>query len=242
MIPARHSKIAKAFFHRYIMHAMKKQFHALHLFGREPEWPTDRPLLILPNHSSWWDGFFIYVLNEKLWKRRPYVMMLEPQLAKHRFFSRLGAFSIDPETAGGVRRSLRYTREILRSTKQPRPMVCIFAQGELLPWHTRPLTYKPGIRWLLRHVSTPVCVVQLGIRLEFLLQQKPQVFFEFSDPLIYSGEELALASWEKRHRDLLERMSRRIAHKEEGKILLQGTHSVDTRWLRWRRLFTREMP
>ncbi len=240
MIPARHSKIAKALFHRYIMHAMKKQFHSLHLLGSEPEWPLDQPLLILPNHSSWWDGFFIHVLNEKLWQRRPYVMMLERELSKHRFFSRLGAFSIDPDTVGGVRRSLRYVREMLHTAGPPWPMICVFAQGELLPWHIRPLGYKPGVRWLLANTSTPVCVVQLGIRLEFLLQQKPQVFFEFSEPLIWTSETPALPSWEERHQELLERMSRRMMQKEQGRILLQGTSSVDTRWLRWRRLFTRE--
>jgi hypothetical protein len=102
------------------------------------------------------------------------------------------------------------------------------------------LGYKPGVRWLLANVSTPVCVVQLGIRLEFLLQQKPQVFFEFSDPLIRTNEARALSSWEEQHQDLLERMNRRILQKEQGRILLQGSSSVDTRWLRWRRLFTRE--
>ncbi len=242
MITARHNKAAQTLFHLYIMPAMKRQFHAVHLLGDEPGWPDHTPLIVLPNHCSWWDGFFIHLLNVRLWHRQPYVMMLEEQLRKRPFFRRLGVFSIDPSTPGGVRRSLRYTREILSGEEAARRMLCLFPQGELLPWDTRPLGYKPGVIWLLQRLERPVCLVQLAIRIEFLQQQRPQLFLEFSQPLTWSGEENALREWEEAHAALLARLSRRITGGEEGRILLMGRRSVDARWQRWRSLLAKEQP
>lgn len=234
MITARHSKAAQALFHLYIMPAMRRQFHAVHLLGQEPDWPARTPLIILPNHSSWWDGFFIYLLNLRLWRRQPWVMMLEEQLRKRPFFRRLGVFSVNPATPGGVRCSLRYARALLTGEAAGGRMLCLFPQGELLPWQTRPLRYKPGLIWLLQHLEQPVCLVQLAIRIEFRDQQRPEVFFEFSQPLEWPGGPELLQEWQEDHAALLERLSRRIADGEEGRLLLQGRRSVDARWQRWR--------
>ncbi|HOT97453.1 MAG TPA: lysophospholipid acyltransferase family protein [bacterium] len=239
LITARHSKTALALFHLYLLPAMQRQFHAVYLLGNEPAWPAHTPLIILPNHSSWWDGFFVDLLNIRLWQRQLYVMMLEEQLRKRLFFRRLGVFSIDPATPGGVRSSLRYTRELLQGEAAGRRVLCFFPQGELLPWQTRPLGYKPGLIWLLQHLEGPVCLVQLGIRIEFLQQQRPEVFLEFSRPLQWSGRPELLAEWEEGHAVLLDGLSRRIAAREEGRILLQGRHSVDARWQHWRGLLWR---
>jgi len=241
LITARHSKAAQALFHLYIMPAMQRQFHSVHLLGDEPAWPAHTPLIILPNHSTWWDGFVIYLLNIRLWRRQPWVMMLEEQLRKRPFFRRLGVFSIDPATPGGVRRSLCYTRELLSGEEAGGRMLCLFPQGELLPWDHRPLGYKPGLIWLLQRLESPVCLVQLGIRGEFLQQQRPQLFLEFSPPLEWSGGENTLREWEQAHAALLERLSGRIAAGEEGRILLQGRRSVDARWQYWRGLLRREV-
>ena len=242
MIPARHSKAAQTLFELYIMPAMKRQFHAIHLLGTEPVWPDEYPLLILPNHCSWWDGFFIYLLNRRLWRRTPFLMMLEEQLRQYRFFSRLGAFSIDPATPGGIRESMRYARSILAAGRGNQRMLCIFPQGELLPWHIRPLGYKPGLLWLLQRTGRPVCAVQMGIKIEFLLQQRPEVFIEFSDPLLWPGAERSLQEWEECHAALLERMNQHILAREQGRILLHGKGSVHTRWTGWRRLTGRGEP
>ncbi|HNW60184.1 MAG TPA: lysophospholipid acyltransferase family protein [bacterium] len=240
LITARHSKTALTLFHLYILPAMQRQFHAVHLLGDEPAWPAHTPLIILPNHSSWWDGFFVDLLNIRLWQRQLYVMMLEEQLRKRLFFRRLGVFSIDPATPGGVRSSLRYTRELLQGKAAGQHVLCLFPQGELRPWHIRPLGYKPGLIWLLQHLESPVCLVQLGIRIEFLQQQRPEVFFEFSQPLPWSGAENPLPEWGEAHAALLERLSRRIVAGEEGRILLRGRRSIDARWQRWRGLLRRK--
>jgi chlorobactene lauroyltransferase len=218
---------------------MRRSFFTIHLLGEEPAVPAESPLLILPNHSSWWDGFFLYLLNLRLWRRVLYLMMLEQQLARHPFFSRLGAYSIDPGRPHSVRQSLLYTRDLLRLEPGAPRLLVLFPQGELLPWQVRPLGYKPGFLGLLQDSDPPVYAVQLGIRIELLQQQRPQVFFEFSKPLRDSNAPGTLQEWDDRHAQLLEQMSRRILAGEEGRILLQGRGSINTRWLRWRRRMDR---
>ena len=36
--------------------------------------PEDKPLLLVGNHFSWWDGFFAYYLNYTLWRRKFHVI------------------------------------------------------------------------------------------------------------------------------------------------------------------------
>ena len=39
-------------------------FMKFRCWGELPEIPDHLPLLLLPNHSTWWDGFFVYLLNK----------------------------------------------------------------------------------------------------------------------------------------------------------------------------------
>ena len=60
-----------------------------------PEFDKSKSLIVTPNHFSWWDGFFIYWTNKKLFNRKLYVLMLEEQLKRYWFFKKLGCYSID---------------------------------------------------------------------------------------------------------------------------------------------------
>jgi len=239
MIPARHSKWAQALFHPYIMRLMRRHFHGFHLLGEVPEWPPQRTLFILPNHVSWWDGFFIHLLNERLWQRKPYLMMLEEQLSQHRFFARLGVFSVKTEGFAAAKSSLNYLRSVFTSHATGEIMFCLFPQGELRRPQVRPLGYKPGILWLLRQSPAPVEVVQLGIRIEYLEHQHADVFFEFQPLSFAAGHTPDLAEMDAAHATLLERMGGRILAGEQGRELLHGHASVSDRWLQWRRLWHR---
>ena len=103
MIQARHAAWADRIFHPYVTWLFKRHFHALRLLGKIPETNPELPLLLLPNHSTWWDGFFVYLLNKKLFERQPYLMRREDQLSRYRFFTRLGAYSINPQSSGSIK-------------------------------------------------------------------------------------------------------------------------------------------
>jgi hypothetical protein len=234
MIKARHSRWAQSLFHRYIMRLMQHHFHAFHLLGEVPVWPDNAHLLVLPNHCSWWDGFFIHLLNTRVWHRRPYLMMLEEQLEQHRFFARLGVFSVRSDGFAAARQSLCYIRQVMAEQPPAEIFLALFPQGELRPDFIRPLGYKPGILWLVKQAESPVVVVQLAIRIEFLEQQRPDVFFEFGPLHRFERKAPDLERLEVEHGALLDRLGRRICAGERGALLLTGHASVSETWVRWR--------
>lgn len=150
-------------------------------------------------------------------------MMLEDQLAKYKFFSRLGAYSINPHSAGSIKKSLRYSVDILNEKIAPRPLLCIFSQGELLPWDKRPLVYKKGLEAILSGYGGRANLLPLAIKTDFLNAQLPFVFFLFGENIIVNSNTFGgMQSLQELEAALLEDLKQRIIQKEKGQILLGG--------------------
>ncbi len=225
MIKATISPLHEAIFRPYIRRLLKKQFHAIQVIGQEPDF-GERSTLLLPNHSTWWDGFFIYALKMEIFKRQTYLMMLEEQLSKNRFFSQVGAYSIERESFRGNFESIKYTRELLGRPEHP--FVCVFPQGELLPWGLRPLAYKRGIDLIVRKLETPVNVCQVAFKSEYLDNQRAEVFVQFGNcRIVEPGDRLDITSLEHDHELLLAELKKYIINGEKGRIVLRGKRSIN---------------
>ena len=218
MIRAQHCLWADIIFQPYLTWLFKRNFHEIQLLGTPPEIPDELPVLLLPNHSTWWDGFFVYLLNKKIFRRTPYLMMLEKQLSKYKFFAKIGAYSIEPENRRNIIESLEYTVELLN---REMPLVSVFPQGQLLPWHTRPLGYKRGVEWILRTYGKSVTVLPLAIRTEFLGEKRPSVFFLFGAVNSFDAGAFQGMDWlDRTETELLDDLALRILHQEKGQNLL----------------------
>lgn len=226
MIQAHHARWAESIFTLYIDRILRRHFHSITLLGPVPTYDSRHPLLILPNHSTWWDGFFVHLLNRRLFKRPLYMLMLEEQLRRYRFFSRLGAYSISGDSPRSIAETLRYTVNILQDT--PSPLVCIFPQGVLLPWHIRPLGYRRGAEHILRRVEKPVTILPLAIRCEFLGEQYPAASLLFGSPVFCTPEHTPTTrALELAEEFLLNDLQERIIVGETGRILLAGSTSTN---------------
>ncbi len=230
MIKAKHITWAEWIFAPYIRHLFKQNFFRFHLLGDIPVLKSSGPTLLLPNHSTWWDGFFVYYLNKILFHRKIYLMMLEEQLATFPFFAKLGAFGIRSDNFSGVRASLLYALEILNSHTEEDPvLLCMFPQGELQPWQKDPLEYRRGFHVIAEHFKQDLTIVQLGIKTEFLDQQRPEVFFKFSVPEIVSAKQMAnVETYRQNHRSLLWILDQSIRAGETGETLFDGRASIST--------------
>lgn len=227
MIKANPTRWAKFIFHIYVMRLMKRQFHAFHLFGNVPQPDPDLPLLLIPNHSTWWDGFFVYLLNDQILKRELYLMMLDRQLAKYKFFSRIGAFGITPGDKEKVNESLNYTVELLQKKNV---MITIFPQGILLPWGKRPLDFKKGIEAIIELYEKPINILPLAIRAEYGGEQRAEVFFQFSENFIVDAQSFRGAKWlEEVELNLLYDLAEKIHHSEKGRKILAGQGSINVK-------------
>ena len=73
--------------HHFVIHPIFKLFSQVMInryFTREEvigdvEVGEDRSILLLSNHSSWWDGFWQLFLNMKVFKKKFHFMMLKGQ-------------------------------------------------------------------------------------------------------------------------------------------------------------------
>ena len=165
-------------------------------------------------------------------------MMLEEELSRNIFFAKAGAYSINPDSVSCVRESLNYTIEILEQNIYPKPVVFFFPQGILLPWYKRPLNFKRGIEFILRHIHTPINLCFLGIKAEFLNEQRPEVFFQFGNNRIYDHTcRVTAQELETEAEIILHAMENRIINKERGEILLQGKQSINTMFFKIRSSF-----
>ena len=218
MIRAQHRFWADLIFQPYLKWLFKRHFHTIQLLGTLPEISPRMPVLLLPNHSTWWDGFFIYLLNKRIFRRTAYLMMLEEQLRKYRFFAKIGAYSIEPKHRQGIVKSLKHTVELLN---QGTPLISVFPQGELLPWHTRPLGYKRGVEWVLREYKKPIAILPLAIRTEFLGEKRPSAFFLFGEVSSFDSDTFPGMDWlERTEGALLDDLALRILRQEEGQNLI----------------------
>jgi len=226
MIQARPKKWAHTLFRPYLRNLCKRRFHGLYVLGDVPEVPPQLPLVLAPNHSTWWDGFFSYLLNEHLWQREYYVMMLEHKLREFWFFRHLGAFSIHQQSPKSVAETLSYAAMLLnadqaRTPVQKQPLLVMFPQGELRAWGARPLGYNRGLEWILRKTTQPVALLPLGIACEFLGEERPFAFLQCGalhiiQPCGTSQQFQGIKALEQEQERLLESMNQRIIAGERG--------------------------
>lgn len=176
MLIARKIRIFEKLFNFYNTFLLKKFFYKIHLenssefANRNPNLPT----IIYANHSNWWDGLIAFFLSQNIWKIDSYIMMDIEQLAKHKFFRRLGAFSVDKSTASTAYKAIEYSVELL---KDPQKVLWIFPQGKMLPNDTRPLSFYSGLSKTMEKAGE-VNLFSLSFRYEYLMEQRPEIFLK----------------------------------------------------------------
>lgn len=177
-IPAAKSRLGDAaLYWLFARWSLYSSFHRVWLqsHGPLPE-PRDGPLLLYLNHSSWWDGYMMYVIHRVVLRGRfdAHLLMEERQLRAFRFFTWSGAFSINRHDPRDVRRAQLYAVNLLRGGRRPRALF-VFPQGKIVPQDRRPLETFPGVaRIIAKAGSVTLCPVAL--RYEFLGEQWPHAF------------------------------------------------------------------
>jgi hypothetical protein len=228
MFTARHRPWAEALFSVYLTRLLRRHFHALRLLGETPSPPPGLPLLLVPNHGSWWDGLFLYELNRRLLGRRLHLMVLEEHVTRFGFFRRLGAFSIRPGSRDEVAASLAYAASVLAD---PANVLALFPQGRIHHPSERPLGFLRGVERILREHAAPVAILPLAMRCELCENQRPEALFLFDRPLVVGPDCFPGADWmEERVAALLEELGRAAAEMRPGRLLLQGRAQAGERW------------
>ena len=143
MIPARHTRFHTSFFRLYSKYLMRKSFRSV-TFVDDPG-PSAKAVLIIGNHFSWYDGFFMNYYNNKVLKKKFHVMMLEEQLKGRMFLNKSGAFSIKPGSRG-IFESLDYSSQILAGRGN---MLLMYPTGEIQSSYISSFRFMKGLDKIL---------------------------------------------------------------------------------------------
>lgn len=181
MIKAKHIWLYHIFFRNYFRYILWKDFRKVEIYGDYRD--NKLPILIISNHASWWDGFFAYELNRKIFMRRFHLMMLQEQLAKHAFFRNIGAFSIAPGNRTALE-SLSYASKILDNNSN---MLILFPQGQLESQYTSPLEFHQGWFRILKGRENHVKIIFTANLTDYFSYRKPALFIYFEEYQKTSG-------------------------------------------------------
>ncbi len=236
-----HPRLIKAYKHgwprvavdRLIRSKLNGGLHRIYAQGLEQlraEIGADpRGMILLANHSCWWDLFLVHYLNETV-PFDGFGMMEHFNMVRFGFFKRIGAFSVDRNDPSAVRASLHYANALLR---RPRAGVWLFPQGKILSNDARPLEFQRGLKLLLR-MAAPVRVVPVAFRYDFWQDEQPECFVRFGTPTLVEKDELdsALANWQSRLELELDRLRSETLHQDPTRFttILAGTRSISDRY------------
>lgn len=172
MIKAKHHWFIYPFFIFYSFWKIKRHFKDVHINTLLPTDTMDKPILLIGNHISWWDGFIVQYINQKLWKKKFHFMMLEEQLKKHQFLNLTGGFSINKKSKEIIA-SLTYAQELLHTKNN---LVLMFPQGKITSMHQQTMVFEKGIERILQHASDIIEVVFMVNIIDYFSDEKPTLY------------------------------------------------------------------
>lgn len=168
MIKASHKPFFVWFFRVYTSLNLRLHFSRVVIEGDTG--PAEgRSILLIGNHFSWWDGFFALWLNERVWRLKFHVMMLEEQLSGRMFLNKTGAYSIR-KGSRSVIDSLNYTSQLL---SVPGNLVVMYPQGEIESQYINQVKFERGIERILRSVRGSYSIFFYTALVDWYSAKKP---------------------------------------------------------------------
>lgn len=196
MLEARQNWFVVNFFRWYTRWKLKRNFH--HVLINSGFQEKNLAVLVLSNHISWWDGFWVNYLNQKVFQRKFYFMMLEEQLLKFSFFRNTGAFSVKKGSRSAIE-SLRYASKLLTDKQN---MVLMFPQGEIQSMHQQKIIFEKGAEIILKMTENPVQIVFVANLIDYFSQPKALLAIYAEE---YTGTERGFIDIQKAYQDFYDR-------------------------------------
>jgi 1-acyl-sn-glycerol-3-phosphate acyltransferase len=214
---------------------LRQSFHDIRIRGREhlAALSPQRPAIAFSNHTNWWDGLLVFYLTRELPAKNFYCMMEEKQLRHYRFFTWLGAFSVDLDNPLRAAGAVRYAMRLLA---KPSTLLWIFPQGALVSPYRR-IEAQPGVHFLAARANGAQ-LLPAAFRYEFFRQNKPQVLIEVGQPIAAhqsSQERIAEAC-----NQVAERLDAAVkeANLEGFQVIMKATLPINKKWEWWTRALT----
>ena len=187
---AKHHFFIYPFFQFYSLWKIRRIFHKVSLIGEFKD--KNLPLLLIANHFSWWDGFWVMYMNLKLLHRRFHFMMLEDQLKKHMFLNKSGGYSIKKRSKSAIE-TMDYTVQLLADKEN---LVLLFPQGEIKSMHTPVINFEKGIGFIMKKIHGAIQILFLVNITDYFSNQKPLLNMYFTE---YEGQDFTVEAMQKEY-------------------------------------------
>ena len=183
ILKAKHNAIIYPFFKWYIRFKIRRNFHAVKIKGEIAD--RNLPVLLITNHNSWWDGIWVEWVNQQVFRRKFYFMMLEEQLRKFWFFNFTGGFSVK-KNSKSIIESLTYTRGLLTNRQN---LVLMYPQGKIQSMHDIDFQFEKGIEHVLKRLDNPVQLIFMVSLIDYFSNPKPGLFLYLKE---YAENDLSI--------------------------------------------------
>ncbi|MGH1346978.1 MAG: lysophospholipid acyltransferase family protein [Nannocystales bacterium] len=172
-------------FRRHATRRIRSSFAAVHVRGLNTlrEAAADSPVVVIANHSSWWDSLLaLWLSQSELPNSAAYGMMDASNLKRFRFFRWIGCFGVDLSSRRDGARAARYSLDLL---KLRNTVLWIFPQGAEQPAHV-PLRFMPGAAGIARRAES-VPVIPVAFAYVFEREEQPHVYISVGEPMSVQG-------------------------------------------------------
>lgn len=170
ILKAKHNIFIHAFFSWYTRWKISNNFKPIKIVGEVTG--KNLPVLLITNHNSWWDGFWVKYVNLEIFKRKFHFMMLEEQLRKFWFLNYTGGFSVK-KNSKSIIETIDYTRQLLSNKNN---LVLMYPQGKIQSMHNPDFTFERGIEHILKKMKNPVQVIFMVSLVDYFSNDKPGLF------------------------------------------------------------------
>lgn len=181
MIPANKSRLFSWWFSRHAEKRMRRMFSAGWVRGLDGlRCDLERgPVVVVTNHSSWWDPMFAIVLVNRILGTDGYALMEAKNLRRLPFLGRLGGFGVERDVANDGKAVVRYAADLL---DRPGRLLWVFPQGDERPL-TEPLEeFHHGAAAI--SALSGARVVTAALRYEFGNLEHPRLFAFFGSSFV----------------------------------------------------------
>jgi chlorobactene lauroyltransferase len=241
MLKVRRNRLYTLWFGWYSRRQFRRYFNSVRVFMQAGVQEMDQgtPVVFYANHAYWWDGFWSQLCTEKFFRQNLHIIIEFQQLLKHRFFTRIGAFSLDRSHPRSAIMTIQYAAELLTAESERQNALWIFPQGKIEPVDKRPLFFFKGTASIVSRVLEKIpriYLVSVVSRIEYLEEQKPELFLSLREPLLITPTEFlgpyALTAYMQRMTEThLDELKEKIINRtfDEAQLIVMGTPSINRR-------------
>lgn len=177
MLKAKHHIVIYPLFQKLTFLLLKRHFNKVLIQGEFND--NGKAVLIIANHISWWDGFWLMHLNLQTLHRKFHFMMLEEQLKKHWYFQYTGAYSVKKKSRSIIE-SLNYTLHLLDEDQH---MVFMFPQGKIHSLYNDEIIFERGVQSLIERADNDLQVLFVANLVDYFSESKPSLFINIKTHL-----------------------------------------------------------